>query len=74
MRMAADRPSARRRWHWLVLAMVPSSLLLGVTTHLSTDVAAMPLLWVISLALYLLTFVLVFAGRRRGRGCARTVS
>jgi hypothetical protein len=49
------------RLRWLALAAVPSSLLMGVTTYLSTDVAAVPLLWIIPLALYLLTFVIVFA-------------
>lgn len=48
------------RLRWIVLAFVPSSLLLGVTTHLSTDVAAVPLLWIAPLGLYLLTFVLAF--------------
>jgi len=38
-----------------VLSLVPSSLLLGVTTYISTDMAAIPLLWVVPLALYLLT-------------------
>ncbi len=57
------RPSWLQRAHWIVLALVPSSLLLGVTTHISTDVAAAPLLWVVPLALYLLTFVIVFARR-----------
>ncbi len=57
------RPTLRRRLHWLVLSMVPSSLLLGVTTYISTDVAAIPLLWVLPLALYLLSFVIVFARR-----------
>lgn len=52
-----------RRGRWLALAFVPSSLMLGVTTFLSTDVAAMPLLWTIPLALYLLTFVIAFASR-----------
>ncbi|MEO8325389.1 MAG: fused MFS/spermidine synthase, partial [Nitrospirota bacterium] len=52
-----------QRLHWLVLAFVPSSLLLGVTMHITTDVAAVPLLWVMPLMLYLLTFVLVFARR-----------
>ena len=51
------------RLHWLVLALVPSSLLLGVTMHITTDVAAVPLLWVLPLMLYLLTFVFVFARR-----------
>jgi tetratricopeptide (TPR) repeat protein len=60
---AAARPSWRRRLWWLALSLVPSSLLLGVTTYISTDIAAIPLLWVIPLALYLLTFVLVFARR-----------
>jgi len=54
----------RRRFWWLTLAFIPSSLLLGVTTFLSTDIAAMPLLWTIPLALYLVTFVLAFASRR----------
>ena len=53
-----------RRMHWLLLALIPSSLLLGVTTYVSTDIAAVPLVWVIPLAIYLLSFVQVF-GRRR---------
>ncbi len=57
-------PSWRDRLRWLVLSFAPSSLLLGVTTHISTDIAAVPLLWVVPLALYLLTFVLVFARRK----------
>ena len=56
-------PTWRQRLRWLALSFAPSSLLLGVTTHISTDIAAVPLLWVIPLALYLLTFVLVFARR-----------
>ncbi|MGH6932355.1 MAG: spermidine synthase [Dongiaceae bacterium] len=53
----------RRRIHWMFLAFAPSSLLLGVTTHMSTDIAAIPLLWVVPLTLYLLTFVIAFARR-----------
>ena len=45
---------------WLLLSFVPSSLLLGVTSHLTTDIAAVPLLWVIPLILYLLSFILAF--------------
>jgi hypothetical protein len=52
-----------RRLRWIALATVPSSLLLGFTTYLTTDIAAIPLLWVVPLAFYLLTFVLVFARR-----------
>src|SRR5260370_22993184 len=55
--------SWRRRLRWLALAFVPSSLMLGVTTYLTTDIAPIPLLWVIPLALYLLTFILVFSRR-----------
>lgn len=49
------------RAKWLLLAFLPSSLLLGVTTFMTTDIAAIPLLWVVPLAIYLMTFVLVFA-------------
>lgn len=54
----------RRRLRWILLAFVPSSLMLSVTSYISTDIAAIPLLWVLPLALYLLTFILVFARRR----------
>ncbi|MGR8933961.1 MAG: fused MFS/spermidine synthase [Gammaproteobacteria bacterium] len=47
--------------HWLALAFVPSSLLLGLTNFISTDIAAVPLLWIIPLTLYLLTFILAFS-------------
>src|SRR5262249_7532435 len=56
-------PSITTKLKWLVFAFVPSSQLLSVTSYLSTDIAAIPLLWVIPLALYLLTFTLVFARR-----------
>jgi hypothetical protein len=49
-----------RRLRWIGLAAVPTSLMLGVTTYISTDIAAFPLLWILPLALYLLTFILVF--------------
>lgn len=55
--------SNKRRLRWVLLAAVPSSLMLGVTTHLSTDIAAVPLLWVVPLAVYLVSFILVFARR-----------
>ncbi len=57
------KPGWCARLLWLALSFVPSSLMLGVTTHISTDVAAVPLLWVVPLALYLLTFILSFASR-----------
>ncbi|MEM1166570.1 MAG: fused MFS/spermidine synthase [Planctomycetota bacterium] len=49
-----------RRARWVLLAAVPSSLMLGVTQYVTTDVASAPLLWVLPLSLYLLTFVLAF--------------
>ncbi len=53
-----------RRLRWLALSFVPSSLMVGVTTYITSDVAAVPLLWVIPLALYLLTFILAFTKRQ----------
>lgn len=49
---------------WIALAAVPSGLMLSTTTHLTTDVFAMPLLWVVPLGLYLLSFVIAFADWR----------
>ena len=70
----AEPLSLKRRLRWVVLAFVPSSLVLGVTTHVTTDLVAVPLLWVIPLALYLLSFVVVFArGFRLPRGFAGLV-
>lgn len=69
--VAAAAPAAdlapigwRRMGLWLVLAAVPSGLMLSTTTHLTTDIFAMPLLWVIPLGLYLLSFSVAFAERR----------
>src|ERR1700761_3025861 len=55
----APAPSFALRARWVFLAAVPSGLLIAVTAHISTDVAAAPLLWVLPLSLYLLTWVLV---------------
>ncbi len=54
-------PTNKMRLTWLALAFIPSSLMLGVTTYVTTDVASAPFLWVIPLALYLLTFIIVFS-------------
>lgn len=54
-----------RRLRWLGLAAIPSAQLLGVTQFITTDVAPAPLLWVVPLAIYLLSFVLVFTERMR---------
>jgi len=50
---------------WIALAAVPSSLLLGVTTYIATDLASVPLLWVVPLGLYLLSFIMAFSPRLR---------
>lgn len=60
-----SRPTLRRQIHWLLLAAVPSGLMLSTTTHLTTDIVAMPLLWVLPLGLYLLSFVIAFSTAER---------
>ncbi|MCI0640064.1 MAG: fused MFS/spermidine synthase [Gemmataceae bacterium] len=61
----SPRPRGGEGWgvrgRWLLLALAPSSLLLSVTSYLTTDIAAVPLLWVIPLAIYLLSFSIVFS-------------
>ena len=59
----AAAPTWRDAGTWVALAAVPAGLLVAVTAHISTDVAAVPLLWVLPLALYLATFVIVFSRR-----------
>lgn len=61
--VVAPAPDWTLRARWIFLAAVPSGLLIAVTAHISTDVAAAPLLWVLPLSLYLLTWVLVFQSR-----------
>jgi len=55
--------SAGERMRWIALAAVPSGLVIAVTAYLTTDIAAAPFLWVVPLAIYLLTFVAVFRER-----------
>ncbi|ESQ75961.1 fused MFS/spermidine synthase [Asticcacaulis sp. AC402] len=61
---ATPRPDLLTMAKWVALAAIPSSLMIGVTTYLSTDVATAPFLWVIPLALYLVTFILAFSSRQ----------
>jgi SAM-dependent methyltransferase len=61
---ASPPPTRLRVAHWIVLAIVPSGLMLSTTTHLTTDIVAMPLLWALPLSLYLLSFVVAFASWR----------
>jgi hypothetical protein len=74
-RQHSEHASWQRRGAWMVLSLIPSSLLLGVTSYLSTDVASVPLLWVVPLSLYLLTFVVAFGSRanRWGEAADRKV-
>jgi hypothetical protein len=61
--IAAAPVSMRDRFAWIFLAAIPSGLVVAVTSHITTDVAAAPFLWVVPLGLYLLTFVAVFRDR-----------
>lgn len=56
----ARKPTPRCRIRWIVLSFAPSSLLLGVTTYVTTDLASVPLLWVLPLSLYLISFIVAF--------------
>ncbi|URW76672.1 fused MFS/spermidine synthase [Sphingomonas donggukensis] len=58
-------PPRRRVAHWIVLAAVPSGLMLATSTFLTTDIVAVPLLWVLPLGLYLLSFTVAFAADSR---------
>jgi trans-aconitate methyltransferase len=57
----ANQIAGKRRLRWVLLAFVPSSLMLSVTTYLSSNVAVVPLMWIVPLTIYLLTFILAFA-------------
>lgn len=67
------RPVGWSMWlRWAALAAVPASWLSGLTTHATVEVAPIPLLWVVPLAVYLASFVVVFApGGRRLRSVER---
>ncbi|MEM1049838.1 MAG: fused MFS/spermidine synthase [Pseudomonadota bacterium] len=77
---AASAPAGERtsvtwplRLRWIAAAAIPSSLMLGVTTELTTNIAAAPFLWVLPLALYLITFILVFDRRAPRPGPVLTI-
>ena len=63
---AADEapPSLKRKLYWIMLAAVPSGLMLATTTHITTDMMSIPLLWALPLGLYLLSFSIAFAEKR----------
>ncbi|HET6979054.1 MAG TPA: hypothetical protein VFI24_22160 [Pyrinomonadaceae bacterium] len=66
--VAVEQPEVKienpQRFEWVLFAFVPSSLMLGVTTFIATDVASVPLIWIIPLALYLLTFIIAFGNKQ----------
>jgi len=61
--VAAEPLSKKGMAFWVVLAFIPSSLMLGITSYMTNNIASAPFLWIMPLALYLLTFVIVFARR-----------
>jgi hypothetical protein len=71
-RLRSDSAKGRsaHRTLWVLLGLVPSALLVGVTEHLATDVVSVPLLWLVPLALYLVTFIAAFSGRAFGSAWA----
>src|ERR671916_1201404 len=61
----SSAPTFWRRARWVGLTFVPSSLMLGVTAFITTNITPIPLLWVIPLSLYLFSFVIVFSPSQR---------
>jgi hypothetical protein len=62
---AATAPRLKSICHWIVLAAIPSALIMSTTLFITTDIVAIPLLWVVPLGLYLLSFSVAFATNRR---------
>ncbi len=69
--VTSEAPSRGRIAHWIALAFVPSGLMLATSTFLTTDIVAVPLLWVLPLGLYLLSFSVAFA---TDRGLAEVIT
>ncbi|QDX28045.1 hypothetical protein FPZ54_01685 [Sphingomonas suaedae] len=65
VRATSAAPSGRRVAHWIALAFVPSGLMLATSSFLTTDIVAVPMLWVLPLGLYLLSFTIAFASNRK---------
>jgi hypothetical protein len=64
VRPTSPTPTLARMLHWTALALVPSGLMLATSTYITTDIVAMPLIWVLPLGLYLLSFSVAFAENR----------
>ncbi len=58
-----SEPTWKTRLLWLACSAVPTSFLMGVTSYVSTNIAPVPLLWVVPLAIYLITFLLAFTNK-----------
>src|SRR4051812_20583773 len=58
--ISSTQPNVSLYTFWVVLAAFASVVLIATTNHISIDIAVMPLLWVVPLALYLLTFIIAF--------------
>ena len=72
IRSRAEASPTLATWaRWIVLVFIPASWLMGVTAYLTTDLASIPLMWIIPLALYLLSFILAFARSAAGLVRAR---
>lgn len=59
-----EKITNKQRFYWIMLSAIPSSLMLGVTTYITTDIATVPLLWIVPFALYVGTFIIVFARKK----------
>jgi len=55
------KPALRTRLYWILAAFIPSALMLAVTNHITSNLAAAPFLWILPLATYLLTFIVAFS-------------
>ncbi len=58
-----EKLDRKRLLRWILIAAAPSSLLLGVTNTISSNIAPIPLIWVVPLAAYLLSFIFAFASK-----------
>jgi SAM-dependent methyltransferase len=65
--VATDIPDRRTVGRWILLAAVPSGLILSTTLHITTDIIAMPLLWVLPLGAYLLSFSVAFSAQDKAK-------
>ena len=64
MKVDPEPVSVQQIGTWIFIAFVPSSLMLAITTKISSDLGALPMIWVIPLALYILSFVVAFSNRQ----------